>query len=559
MPPRSAVPFDMPAFVVPVDDDYLASLDVFARDVRREMERRRVGGASPLPPDKWVGVGSPPSPPPMVSATTAPRRAVQFSKSWTTEVVPLARTSTCSPSSSSVSSMDVGANTPAPLEPPSAPSGPSPPAAPPTLVACRAAPLPPSSSAKTLDAVLSHCYDLSGEHIDPDAPLLESGLDSIGAVELGNQLQEEHCRDGAELPSTLIFDHPTARELAAFLDEAVSPPALETGLLGSPAAPPAARRAANRRSGLYGEAHEGGGPSGCGAALCGAAPSSRLRLSQRNVSTSPKKRRDPICPYASPVKRANAGVRGSASSCSALPARRATEATAARRATVPETAASAPAACSWKKAAASSDAVSITAGLSFAGGDCAAVRGGRAPHTLCPPRGRQLPSARQLSESPVANIGYLTSRSGEPPARTAPSSAALSPALSRTTPKSNESRDRPLPEGLSTVPPGPGPPPSLAGSGDAHPRGIPSECSTATPRSRPPRRCRSECITLASKSSADRATETGSVAFRTRASASRLSTATSGAIAPPAGVAQPEGPSAESSRTHGSARVNLTN
>ena len=191
MPPRSAVPFDMPAFVVPVDDDYLASLDVFARDVRREMERRRVGGASPLPPDKWVGVGSPPSPPPMVSATTAPRRAVQFSKSWTTEVVPLARTSTCSPSSSSsVSSMDVGANTPAPLEPPPAPSGPSPPAAPPTLVACRAAPLPPSSSAKTLDAVLSHCYDLSGEHIDPDAPLLESGLDSIGAVELGNQLQE---------------------------------------------------------------------------------------------------------------------------------------------------------------------------------------------------------------------------------------------------------------------------------------------------------------------------------------------------------------------------------
>ena len=178
----------------------------------------------------------------MVSATTAPRRAVQFSKSWTTEVVPLARTSTCSPSSSSsVSSMDVGANTPAPLPPPSAPSGPSPPAAPPTLVACRAAPLPPSSSAKTLDAVLSHCYDLSGEHIDPDAPLLESGLDSIGAVELGNQLQEEHCRDGAELPSTLIFDHPTARELAAFLDEAVSPPALETGLLGSPAAPPAAR------------------------------------------------------------------------------------------------------------------------------------------------------------------------------------------------------------------------------------------------------------------------------------------------------------------------------
>ena len=60
--------------------------------------------------------------------------------------------------------------------------------------------------AVTLETVLANLYELSGEHIDADAPLLESGLDSVGAVELGNQLQQQ---TGEGLPATLIVEHPT--------------------------------------------------------------------------------------------------------------------------------------------------------------------------------------------------------------------------------------------------------------------------------------------------------------------------------------------------------------
>ena len=55
-----------------------------------------------------------------------------------------------------------------------------------------------------------------GRRVDADAPLMEAGVDSLGAVELRNQLQRA-VGDGVSLSSTLMFDHPTARQVAMHL------------------------------------------------------------------------------------------------------------------------------------------------------------------------------------------------------------------------------------------------------------------------------------------------------------------------------------------------------
>ena len=53
---------------------------------------------------------------------------------------------------------------------------------------------------------------VAGGSVDADEPFMDAGIDSLGAVELRNQLQRA-TSDDVSLPTTLIFDYPTARQV----------------------------------------------------------------------------------------------------------------------------------------------------------------------------------------------------------------------------------------------------------------------------------------------------------------------------------------------------------
>ena len=53
-----------------------------------------------------------------------------------------------------------------------------------------------------------------GGTLSAQQPLMEAGLDSLGAVELRNALS---ARFGVQLPATLVLDHPTALAIAECL------------------------------------------------------------------------------------------------------------------------------------------------------------------------------------------------------------------------------------------------------------------------------------------------------------------------------------------------------
>ncbi len=84
--------------------------------------------------------------------------------------------------------------------------------------------------------------DVLGTTLGPDVPLMAGGLDSLGAVEYVNLVGR---RLHLQLPSTLVFDHPTSEAVAAYL-------ATRLAAQGPAPAAAAAPVTATRRRGVRG-------------------------------------------------------------------------------------------------------------------------------------------------------------------------------------------------------------------------------------------------------------------------------------------------------------------
>lgn len=68
--------------------------------------------------------------------------------------------------------------------------------------------------------LLNIATSIIGSDVASDQPLMEAGLDSIGAVEFRNAVQSQFM---VELPATMTFDYPTVQTMAGFIAGRMAP------------------------------------------------------------------------------------------------------------------------------------------------------------------------------------------------------------------------------------------------------------------------------------------------------------------------------------------------
>ena len=82
---------------------------------------------------------------------------------------------------------------------------------------------PSSSVASVSEVVRTVAKELVGPAVSIDAPLMQAGLDSLGATEFRSRLSEQ--LGGVDLPATIIFDFPTIRQIEEHVTTCVTPQA----------------------------------------------------------------------------------------------------------------------------------------------------------------------------------------------------------------------------------------------------------------------------------------------------------------------------------------------
>jgi acyl carrier protein len=79
----------------------------------------------------------------------------------------------------------------------------------------------PTSVRAWLTARVAYYVERDPQDIDPDAKLVGYGLDSVYALSLCGDIEDEY---GLEVDPTLAWDHPTVNAIVHVLCDALTPP-----------------------------------------------------------------------------------------------------------------------------------------------------------------------------------------------------------------------------------------------------------------------------------------------------------------------------------------------